>query len=120
MQRLLNVFRKLNVPLALHQSVGPTTCLEYFEIILDSENMRVKLPQYNLCRIKDLLYVFHDRRTCTKRELLSVLGHLNYTTREIIHGRSFVSYLLRLAHSVRVTLPCYIKSRMPGRFNNVI
>jgi hypothetical protein len=64
--------------------------------------MRVKLPQYNLCRIKDLLYVFHDRRTCTKRELLSVLGHLNYTTREIIHGRSFVSYLLRLAHSVAI------------------
>jgi hypothetical protein len=26
MQRLLNAFRKLNVPLALHKSVGPTTC----------------------------------------------------------------------------------------------
>jgi hypothetical protein len=29
MQRLLNVFGKLNIPLALHKSVGPTTCLEY-------------------------------------------------------------------------------------------
>ena len=63
--------------------------------------MIVKLPQYHLCRIKDLVYVFLDQRTCTKRELLSLLGHLNYATREIIHSRSFVSYLLTLAHSVK-------------------
>ena len=63
--------------------------------------MIVKLPQYHLCRIKDLLYVFLYQRTCTKSELLSLLGHLNYATRVIIHGRSFVSYLLTLAHSVK-------------------
>ena len=63
--------------------------------------MIVKLPQYHLCRIKDLIYVFLYQRTCTKRELLSLLGHLNYATMVIIHGRSFVSYLLTLAHSVK-------------------
>jgi hypothetical protein len=59
------------------------------------------LPHDKLCCIKDLLYVFLDRRTCTKRELLSLLGHLNYANRVIIHGRSFVFYLLTLAHSVK-------------------
>jgi hypothetical protein len=101
MQRLLNVFRKLKVPLALHKSVGPTTCLEYLRITLDYDNMISKLPQYTLCRIKDLLYVFLDQPTCAKRELLSLLGHLNHVTRVLIHGRSFVSYLLTLAHSVK-------------------
>ena len=101
MQHLLDVFRKLKVPLALHKSVGPTTCLEYLGIILDSANMIAKLPQDKFCRIKDLLYVLLDRRICTKRELLCLLGHLNYATRVIIHGRSFVSYLLTLAHSVK-------------------
>jgi len=72
------VFGKLNIHLALHKSVGPTTFLEYLGIILDSENMIAKLPQDKLCRIKDLLYVFLDRRTCIKRELLSLLGHFNY------------------------------------------
>jgi hypothetical protein len=33
MQRLLNVFRKLNVPLALHKSAGLTTYLEYLGIV---------------------------------------------------------------------------------------
>jgi len=32
---------------------------------------------------------------------LSLLGHLNYATRVIIHGRSFISYLLTLTHSVK-------------------
>jgi hypothetical protein len=54
MQRLLNVFGKLNVPLALHITVGPTTCFEYLEIIPDSENMIAKLPQDELCRMKDI------------------------------------------------------------------
>ena len=42
MQRLLNVFGKLNNPLAFHKTVGPTTCLEYLGIILDSQNMIAK------------------------------------------------------------------------------
>jgi hypothetical protein len=58
------VFGKLNIPLALHRSVGSNTYLEYLGIILDSENMIAKLPYDKLCRIKDLLYVFLDRRTC--------------------------------------------------------
>ena len=54
MQHLLNVFGKLNVPLSLHKTVGPTTCLEYLGIILDSENMIAKLPLDKLCRMKDI------------------------------------------------------------------
>ena len=54
MRRLLNVFGKLNVPLALHITVGPTTCFEYLELIPDSENMIAKLPQDELCRMKDI------------------------------------------------------------------
>ena len=69
-RRLLNVFGKLNIPLALHKSVGSTTCLEYLGIILDSENMIAKLPQDKLCCIKDLLYVFLDRRTCTQLKFI--------------------------------------------------
>ena len=54
MRRLLNVFGKLNIPLALHITIEPTTCFEYLGIILDSENMIAKLPQDELCRMKDI------------------------------------------------------------------
>ena len=36
----------------------------------------------------------------TKRETLVVLGHMNFAMQVIKPGRLFVSYLLRLAHSV--------------------
>ena len=36
----------------------------------------------------------------TKRDLLSLLGHLNFAMRIILHGRSFVSRLLAVAKSV--------------------
>ena len=46
--------------------------------------------------IKELL----ARRSCTKRELLQLLGHMNFASRVILADRDFVSYLLSLASSV--------------------
>ena len=47
-----------------------------------------------------MLDSFYVKKSCTKPELLQLLGHLNFASRVIIPGRSFVSYLLRLASSV--------------------
>ena len=38
------LFARLRVPLATQKCIGPTCCLEYLGIILDSENMIAKLP----------------------------------------------------------------------------
>ncbi|CAG2255290.1 unnamed protein product [Mytilus edulis] len=101
MNTMLYVFNSLKIPLSAHKTVGPSTSLEYLGIILDSMHMIAKLPDEKLVRIKDILYSYLNRRSCTKREMLSLLGHLNYACKVIIPGRSFVSYLLTLAHSVR-------------------
>jgi len=88
MHRMLAVFESLNVPLAKHKTVGPITSIEYLGIILDTDNMLAKLPDDKLCRI--LLFSFLNRRTCTKREMLCLLGHLNFAMRVIPTGRSFI------------------------------
>ena len=98
---MLAVFESLNVPLAKHKTVGPITSIEYLGIILDTDNMLAKLPEDKLCRIKYFLFPFLNRRTCTKREMLCLLGHLNFAMRVIPTGRSFISYLLNIAHSVK-------------------
>ena len=36
-----------------------------------------------------------------KKELLQLLGHMNFASRVTLAGRSFVSYLLKLAASVK-------------------
>ncbi|CAC5375572.1 unnamed protein product [Mytilus coruscus] len=101
MNTMLYVFNSLKIPLSAHKTVGPSTSLEYLGIILDSMHMIAKLPDEKLVRIKDILYSYLYRRSCTKHEMLSLLGHLNYACKVIIPGRSFVSYLLTLAHSVK-------------------
>ncbi|CAG2187989.1 unnamed protein product [Mytilus edulis] len=37
MALMMMIFKRLNVPIAMHKTVGPVTCLEYLGIILDSE-----------------------------------------------------------------------------------
>lgn len=95
------IFKQLGIPLSAHKTFGPTRCLEYLGIILDSLRMEARLPVDKLARLTDLLYQFQHKTECTKRELLSLLGYLNYCSRVVLSGRSFVSYLLTLSTTVR-------------------
>ena len=79
---------------------GPCTCLEYLGVILDSDNMQCRLPAVKVVRIMNFIKELLSKRSCTKRELLQLLGHKNFASRVILAGRAFVSYLLALASSV--------------------
>ena len=45
--------------------------------------------------------MFKSKHNISKRELLSLLGHLNFASGVIPRGLSFVAYLLSLAASVK-------------------
>ena len=105
---LLMLFKTLNIPVAPHKTVGPSTCLEYLGIILDSTALEARLPVNKVQRINIILLSFLDKKTCTKRELLSLLGHLNFASRVIRPGRSFVSHLIFLSTRAK-ELHHYIK-----------
>ncbi|KAK3099253.1 hypothetical protein FSP39_001635 [Pinctada imbricata] len=90
-----------NIPLSAKKTVGPSTSIEYLGIILDSENMEARLPQDKLNRILSIIRQFSSKRTCTKRELLSLLGHLNFASRVVVPGRSFVSHLIAMSTNVK-------------------
>jgi hypothetical protein len=63
--------------------------------------MEARLPQDKLQRICELILAFLDKKTCTKRQLLSLLGHLNFAMRVVHPGRSFISYLISLSTTVQ-------------------
>ena len=95
------IFRRLSIPIAKQKTVGPTTKLEYLGIILDTVLMQASLPHDKLSRLTEIVTVFLQKRKCTKCELLSLLGHMQYASRVIIPGRSFVSRLLEAARGAR-------------------
>ena len=100
MALLTLVFNRLRVPIHPHKTIGPVTVLEYLGVYLDSVDMKAYLPIEKISRIIAMIDAFRHRRRITKRELLSLLGHMNFASRVIRPGRSFVSYLLSLAASV--------------------
>lgn len=113
MALLCMIFHRLGIPLSAKKTVGPTTCLEYLGVILDSIGMEARLPREKIIRISTVIESFQSRRSCTKRELLQLLGHFNFASRVITPGRSFVSYLIRLSttakqlhHFVHLTAEC--------------
>lgn len=95
------LFDRLRVPLSLSKTIGPVQEIEYLGIILDSQRMESRLPSEKLARILVMIESLLHRRKCTKRELLSVLGHMSFASRVVIPGRSFVHYLFHLSTVVR-------------------
>ncbi|XP_077309907.1 uncharacterized protein LOC143929804 [Lithobates pipiens] len=98
--KLRVVFNNLNVPIAEHKVEGPSQAITFLGVSLDTNTMQASLPPDKLTRIRTVLRDFTHARTCTKRQLQSLLGMLNFAMRIIPQGRSFVSRLLALlSHS---------------------
>ena len=95
------IFNKLYIPIAAHKTVGPVTCLQYLGIALDTVKFEARLPMDKVNKICEFTRNELGKRPCTKRELLQLLEHLNFASRVIIPGRSFVSYLIDLATHVQ-------------------
>ncbi|XP_056332077.1 uncharacterized protein LOC130243801 [Danio aesculapii] len=94
------VFADLGIPLAEEKTSGPSTSIEFLGINLNSNKFEASLPKEKIDRIISLSLIFLEKQVCTKRELLSILGHLNFAMRIIPQGRPFISHLLQLAASV--------------------
>ena len=54
-QCLINQSNKLGIPLALHKSVGPTSCLMFLGIEIDSSARELHLSHDKLLTLKELL-----------------------------------------------------------------
>jgi hypothetical protein len=91
MALMMMIFKRLNVPIAAHKTMGPLTCIEYLGIILDTDKLEARLPQEKVDRICNFINKVLQQSSCTKRELLQLLGHSNFALRVIVPGRSFVS-----------------------------
>lgn len=58
--------------------MSPDTVKKYLGIILNSHQMQAGLPMDNILRIREMFESFSVKKTSAKRELLQLLGHLNF------------------------------------------
>ena len=92
---------ELGIPLAPDKVQGPTTCLTFLGIELDTVAMTARLPDDKLHRLQSMLLAWQDRKTCTKRELLSLVGVLQHVTLVVRLGRAFLRRMIDLAKATK-------------------
>ena len=91
----------LGVPIAPEKLEGPTTCVTFLGIELDSSHLVARLPADKLARVQHLVAEWGDKKVCTKRELLSLIGILQHAATVVRFGRFFLRRMIDLSTSVR-------------------
>jgi len=99
---VLEVFSNLGIPVATgtDKVVGPSTVMTVLGIEVDSIAQETRLPEDKLTSLLDLLSDWSIRQSATKRELLSLIGHLSFAAKVVPPGRTFIRRLLDLSCTV--------------------
>ena len=94
LDRILAVCRELGVPLALDKLEGPSHCLTFLGIEMDTQRGVLRLPTDKLSRVKVLLAQWSTRKTCRRRQLESLVGTLQHACRVVKPGRAFLRRMI--------------------------
>ncbi|KAL5469194.1 hypothetical protein EMCRGX_G030413 [Ephydatia muelleri] len=87
---------ELGVPLALDKCEGPSTCLTFLGIELDTKTRTLRLPRDKLARILDTLETWQEKKVCRRKELESLVGLLHHACKIVRPGRSFLRRMIAL------------------------
>ena len=98
---LLETCRQLGVPIAVHKCQGPTTCLEFLGIEIDTIAMELWLPQEKLTRLRTLIGEWRLRKACQKKDLQRLVGHLCHACKVVRPGRRFLRGMFSLLSGSR-------------------
>ena len=94
--RSIDYFSKLGIPLHPDKVDGRFTCLTVLGIELDSLNLLARLPQDKFDRITALLEDWPQKRWCKRKELESLIGHVQHACKIVLQGRSFLRRMINL------------------------
>ena len=94
----LSLLDQLGVLMAWDKLEGPTTKLTF---LVDSLAWEIHLPGEKLSALQDLVRQWVDRRSCTRRELESLVGRLAHASRVIKPRKTFMHRLFELLAGTR-------------------
>ena len=97
---MLLTFQNLNIPVAPKKTEGPCTVIEFMGIVLDSNRMEARLPRDKVERILEALASFEKKRSCTLKELQSLIGTLNFACKVVPPGRPFLQRMIELTRNL--------------------
>ena len=86
----------IGIPLAPDKCEGPTTCIAFLGIELNSMDMTARLPQDKLSELQTIITSWVGKKFCTRKELESLVGKLSHACAVVDLGRTFLQRLINL------------------------
>ncbi len=93
----LSLCRNLGFRIANNKVDGPSTCIPFLGIIIDTEAGVLSLPADKLHRLQREISAWASRKKCCKRQLLSLIGQLSDACRVVRPGRTFLRRMIDLS-----------------------
>ena len=95
-QILVDTFNLLGVSLEPSKLEGPTTCLTFLGIKVDTRTLQICLPSDKLYRLNEELATAVSKRCSSKQSLQSLTGLLQHVTKVVRPGRPLLQRLYDL------------------------
>ena len=96
LHQILAVCEDLGVPLAMDKLDGPTQCLTFLGIEIDTQAGILRLSVDKLSRLKAQLMGRSARKSCRRYQLEALIGTLQRACRVVRPGRAFLRRMIDL------------------------
>ena len=90
------LFDRLRVPVASDKVEGPSTCLKFLGIQIDTQWRCLRLPQDKLADLKQLVSNWIEKKSCSLADLQSLVGKLQHACKVVRPGRTFLRRMFEL------------------------
>jgi hypothetical protein len=110
LNQLIEVIEQLGFTINWNKVAGPDSTLTFLGVQIDCVSQTLSLPPEKLLETRNLLNVWVAKNKATKRDLQRLVGKLNWCSRVVYGGRTFLRNLIHLMsklksphHHVRLT-----------------
>ena len=104
------VYYEIGMPILLDKSVGPVQVIEFLGLTINSVLMVVRVPDDKLQDISGILIAMIKKQKATGYELESLAGKLNFISRIIPVGRSFIQRIYQVQIGIKKKLHIDLKA----------
>ena len=101
LNRALACCAHLGVTVAPNKTEGPSTMLVFQGSQFDTQSLTMSLPLPKLERLRRSILLWMGKKSCSKQELLSIIGRLQHACCVIRPGRSFLRRMIELSRRVK-------------------
>ena len=103
LEKSLETFETLGVPIAPEKIEGPSTKIKFLGLEVDTIAMEIRLPEDKLNALKACVKdtILKKGKKISLRELQSLIGKLNFACRAIAPGRAFLRRLIDATIGIR-------------------